>query len=61
MGEMMSRGTWCLQCGQGVRIDEDGCCLHCGATAVGKGADRVFALLAEIDRLALRAWKEANS
>lgn len=31
--------TWCPQCGPRVRVDEDGCCLECGATACGAGAD----------------------
>ena len=30
---------WCPQCGPVGSHDEDGCCLACGSTAVGDGAD----------------------
>lgn len=28
--------TLCVECGPNVSIDEDGCCIACGATATGK-------------------------
>lgn len=31
--------AWCPECGPGGAIDEDGLCVHCGATAVGPGVD----------------------
>jgi hypothetical protein len=31
--------TLCVECGFGVRVDEDGCCTMCGATAMGKYGD----------------------
>lgn len=40
--------TLCPECGIGVSVDEDGCCVHCGATATGRG---VRDALAEIQRL----------
>lgn len=40
--------TLCPECGIGVSVDEDGCCVHCGATATGRG---VRGALAEIQRL----------
>lgn len=45
---MMDRGSWCPQCGPDVTVDEDGCCVTCGATATGDGADAVLAMRAEI-------------
>ena len=27
--------TFCPECGFNVKVDEDGCCVHCGATATG--------------------------
>ena len=32
--------TFCPECGPGVKVDRDGCCLKCGATAVGAAAER---------------------
>ena len=31
--------TLCPQCGLGVRVDEDGCCRTCGATATGDAVE----------------------
>jgi hypothetical protein len=31
--------TFCPECGFGVDVDEDGCCVSCGATAVGRAID----------------------
>ena len=31
--------TFCPECGFSVEIDEDGCCIDCGATAVGDAVD----------------------
>lgn len=27
--------SFCPQCSWGVEVDEDGCCVNCGATAIG--------------------------
>ena len=34
--------TLCPQCGWGVKVDEDGCCAMCGATAIGEGVDAAW-------------------
>ena len=28
--------TFCPQCGANIKVDEDGCCTMCGATATGR-------------------------
>lgn len=33
--------TFCPECGWNVKIDEDGTCAHCGATAIGPAVDEV--------------------
>jgi hypothetical protein len=33
------KNTFCPECGFGVAVDEDGCCVSCGATAVGSAVD----------------------
>ena len=40
--------TFCPQCGWDVEVDEDHCCIHCGATASGEGVDN---LVIQYDRL----------
>ena len=37
-------GVWtsCPDCGENVRVDEDGCCVHCGADAYHYGVDWVI-------------------
>lgn len=42
---MKMKKTFCPQCGYGVPIDEDGCCIHCGADATGRGVDSLFQLI----------------
>jgi hypothetical protein len=32
-------GSWCARCGYDVPLDEQRCCLACGAAAAGSGAD----------------------
>jgi len=32
-------GSWCPQCGPDVKVDEDGCCVHCGCDCTGEGAE----------------------
>jgi len=32
-------GSWCPQCGPDVKVDEDGCCIHCGCDCTGDGAE----------------------
>lgn len=41
--------TWCPGCGPSVRVDEDGCCLTCGATAMGEGAVEALRLRLELE------------
>lgn len=36
--------TWCPQCGPAVPVDPDGCCVPCGSTAEGEGAETAVAL-----------------
>ena len=31
--------TFCPECGPNVDIDEDGCCVTCGATAIGSAVN----------------------
>ena len=31
--------TFCPECGFNIEVDEDGCCIDCGATAVGNAVD----------------------
>jgi hypothetical protein len=38
-------GAWCPEHGEVERVDEDGCCLSCGSTAVGEGAEAALKLL----------------
>jgi len=33
--------TFCPECGFGVPVDEDGCCVTCGATATGPAVDEL--------------------
>jgi len=44
-------GAWCPQCGVVERVDEDGLCLGCGATAVGAGAERALATARLVPRI----------
>lgn len=41
--------TFCPQCGPDVDIDEEGCCLTCGATAVGSAVRDIASLQAVLD------------
>ncbi len=41
--------SWCSECGEGVRVDSDGCCGTCGGSALGEGAERACRL-AELAR-----------
>ena len=41
--------TFCPECGPDVEIDEEGCCLTCGATAVGSAAKDIARLQAVVD------------
>lgn len=52
----MNLPTWCPECGPKVDINEDGCCVTCGASATGRGA--VTAHLAIIERDEARAEVE---
>jgi len=44
-------GTWCPECGPGVRVDADGCCTDCGADATGPGSRRARVALSAEARL----------
>ena len=33
--------TFCPECGFGVAVDEDGCCLYCGSVATGIAVDEL--------------------
>lgn len=39
--------TFCPECGFGVAVDEEGLCILCGATAVGRAVDQLFHYLAD--------------
>ena len=43
--------SWCPQCGLGVDVDEDGCCVTCGATANGDGVEAAITALRDRDAL----------
>lgn len=38
--------SFCAICGPGVRVDEDGCCVTCGATVMGEAVEVLFATFA---------------
>lgn len=42
--------SFCPECGPNVRIDEDGCCVFCGATATGRAVDALPALTSRYHR-----------
>lgn len=44
--------SWCSECGEGVPVDEDGCCATCGVVAIGPGAEQACRL-AELARKVL--------
>jgi len=46
--------TWCPECGPDMDVDEDGCCVQCGATATGPWADKAHAMDAENQALTLK-------
>jgi hypothetical protein len=35
----LKMNTFCPECGPNVSIDEDGCCVTCGATAIGSAVN----------------------
>jgi hypothetical protein len=41
----LERASLCVECGPNVRVDEDGCCAACGASAMGPWADKAVAAL----------------
>lgn len=53
-------GTWCPQCGDGVSVDEDGCCASCGSTATGEGADQASAARLAAGMVAARLGCEVD-
>jgi len=50
--------TFCPQCGWNVKVDEDLCCVECGATAAGEAVDRLCAEL-EMRKQQSEKYKEA--
>lgn len=52
--------TWCPQCGDGVSVDEDGCCVSCGSTATGEGADQASAARLAAGMVAARLGCEVD-
>jgi hypothetical protein len=40
--------SFCAQCGPNVKLDEDGCCIGCGGSAMGDGVDTLSTKLMEI-------------
>lgn len=51
-------GTWCPECGPGVKVDEEGLCVSCGATAIGNGANAALRALARPTKAKAKAgWK----
>ena len=45
MKTKLERASLCVECGPNVRVDEDGCCAACGASAMGPWADKAVAAL----------------
>lgn len=44
--------TFCPECGPDVSIDEDGCCIGCGATAVGRAIEALIECPGGVDAFA---------
>jgi hypothetical protein len=42
--------TLCVQCGPGVPVDEDGCCVLCGNGATGPWADTYARMFKAVER-----------
>lgn len=72
MTTKLERASLCVECGPNVRVDEDGCCAACGASAMGLWADKAVAALkartpSAVQRAeravvrAVRAQRKANS
>ena len=40
--------TFCPECGWDVKVDEDGCCLVCGATSIGNAVDELAKEMREL-------------
>lgn len=55
--ELTSKGSWCPQCGPNVKVDEDGLCAACGATAMGEGTDKALTAIDELKTLKRKARK----
>ena len=59
------RRTFCVECGPDVSIDEDGCCLSCGTSAVGRWLDEHYSIkrmlvVVEAARAVRHAWLSMN-
>ena len=44
-------GVFCPECGPTARVDSEGCCWNCGATAVGAAADMFHDLRSRCEHL----------
>lgn len=49
--------TFCPDCGPNVEVDEDGCCVSCGADATGPGVEKVAQLLEDLAHERIRTIK----
>lgn len=49
--DVEAQPTFCPECGWNVAIDDDGCCLLCGATATGPAVDKIDGLLRAVRAL----------
>lgn len=54
---MSDQRYWCPQCGPDGPGNEDGCCVGCGSTAVGRGAELALWERQEMIRLRARVAK----
>jgi len=55
------KGTFCPGCGVGIAVDEDGCCLNCGADAVGIEVDKILNSLTSFRARAEKAEAERDA
>ena len=55
---MSDLNTFCVECGPGVKVDEDGLCVLCGATATGSALSYINRLRAQVEELEDASVKE---
>lgn len=51
-----ARPTLCVECGPGVQIDEDGCCVTCGGGATGSWLDKAVCVVCKVRMRALNRF-----